>query len=106
MFFIKIPKICERWPILPKENSYFLQGRPPINYVITRIIKVAINGSVVSMVVCDAEAAGSILGDVMITTAEQLASLPQETRYKKYGAGVSHPPECEENVISYWKIDQ
>ena len=58
------------------------------------------------MVVCDAEAAGSILGDVMITTAEQLASLPQGIRYKKYGAGLSHPPECEENVISYWKIDQ
>ena len=58
------------------------------------------------MVVCDAEAAGSILGDVMITTAEQLASVPQETRYKKYGAGLPHLPDYEENVISYLKIDQ
>ena len=31
MFFIEKPKIRQRWPILPKENSYFLQGRPPRN---------------------------------------------------------------------------
>ena len=31
MFFIEKPKIRQRWPILPKEKSYFLQGRPPRN---------------------------------------------------------------------------